>query len=92
MKVNLNVNFRTYNGMETGDKIADVVAQALYNYGKDRPVKREDKFLAWKVCMKVVQNPSEVEVTTEEATLIKEACGDILTAGGYGQIVELIEK
>lgn len=35
MKVNLNVNFRTYNGMETGDKIADVVAQALYNYGKD---------------------------------------------------------
>lgn len=42
--------------------------------------------------MKVMQNPSEVEVTTEEATLIKEACGDILTAGGYGQIVELIEK
>lgn len=35
--------------------------------------------------------PGILEITTEEGTLIKEVCGESLTAGGYGQVYELIE-
>ena len=31
------------------------------------------------------------ELGGEEGTLIKEVCGESLTAGGYGQVYELIE-
>lgn len=92
MRVNFKVNFRAFNGAETGECIADVVAQCLYNYGKEKQVPREDKFRAYTLCNRVMLNPSEVELTTEEASLIKEACADILTAGGYGQIHMLIEN
>lgn len=92
MKVNFNVNFRTFTGEETQERIADVVAQSLYNYGKDKQVKRDDKFTAYVLCQRIMQNPSAVEITTEEATLIKEACADVLTAGGYGQVYQLIEQ
>lgn len=92
MKVNFNVNFRTFTGEETQERIADVVAQSLYNYGKDKLVKRDDKFTAYVLCQRIMQNPSDVEITTEEATLIKEACADVLTAGGYGQVYQLIEQ
>lgn len=92
MKVNFNVNFRTYAGEETSERIFNVVAQCLFNYGKDRQAKREDKFRAYMLSQRIMQNPGEVSITTEDATLIKEACSDIMTAGGYGQIYQLIEK
>ena len=28
---------------------------------------------------------------SEDITLIKEVCGECLTAGGYGQVYELVE-
>ena len=40
------------------------------------------------VSSRAVESP---EITTEEGTLIKEVCGESLTAGGYGQVYELIE-
>ena len=39
MKVDLNSRFRGFDGNELGgDNIATAVAEALFNYGKDKPV------------------------------------------------------
>lgn len=93
MKVNFNRKFRSYDGRElAGQNIASAVAEALFNYGKDKPVSREDKFKAYVLCQRIIQDNGTLDITTEEATLIKEVCGECLTAGGYGQIHELIEE
>jgi len=43
------------------------------------------------LCQRIIQGGGILEITTEEGTLIKEVCGESLTAGGYGQVYELIE-
>ena len=89
MKVDLNSRFRGFDGNELGG--APAVAEALFNYGKDKPVGRDEKFRAYVLCQRIIQGGGILEITTEEGTLIKEVCGESLTAGGYGQVYELIE-
>ena len=92
MKVDLNRRFKDFNGTELGgDTIATAVAEALFNYGKEKPVGRDEKFKAYVLCQRIIQNGGVLEITTEEGTLIKEVCGECLTAGGYGQVYKLIE-
>ena len=92
MKVDLNRRFRGFDGNELGgDNIATAVAEALFNYGKDKPVGRDEKFKAYVLCQRIIQGGGILEITTEEGTLIKEVCGESLSAGGYGQVYELIE-
>lgn len=92
MKVDLNRRFKDFNGNELGgDTIATAVAEALFNYGKEKPVGRDEKFKAYVLCQRIIQNGGVLEITTEEGTLIKEVCGEFLTAGGYGQVYKLIE-
>ena len=92
MKVDFNKRFRNYQGTElAGQDIASAVAEALFNYGKDSPVGRDDKFRAYVLCQRIIQSGGILEITTEDGTLIKEVCGECLTAGGYGQVYELIE-
>lgn len=92
MKVDLNRRFKDFNGNELGgDTIATAVAEALFNYGKEKPVGRDEKFEAYVLCQRIIQNGGVLEITTEEGTLIKEVCGECLTAGGYGQVYKLIE-
>ena len=92
MKVDFNSPFKGFDGRElAGDNIAMSVAEALFNYGKDKPVARDEKFKAYALCQRIIQNEGKLEITTEEGTLIKEVCGECLTAGGYGQVYELIE-
>ena len=90
--MDLNSRFRGFDGNELGgDNIATAVAEALFNYGKDKPVDRDEKFRAYVLCHRIIQGGGILEITTEEGTLIKEVCGECLTAGGYGQVYELIE-
>ena len=54
MKVDLNRKFRGFDGNELGgDNIATAVAEALFNYGKDNPVGRDDKFRAYVLCKRI---------------------------------------
>ncbi len=92
MKIDFNKRFKTFNGSGTNDKFADVVGQCLFSYGTKPGATRDNKYLAYKLCNRILATPSEVELTTEEATLIKDVCGEMLTAGGYGQVVDLIEN
>ena len=93
MKIDLNRNFKDYKGRETKEVIADKVAEALYSAGAVRewPIRREDKFRAYRLCRRIMDGGGRVEIESEDATLIKEVCSNFLTAGAYGQVHELIE-
>lgn len=58
----------------------------------DKPVSREEKFKAYVLFQKIVQSGGVLNLESEDVTLIKEVCGDSLTAGGYGQVYELVER
>lgn len=56
MKVDLNRRFRGFDGNELGgDNIATAVAEALFNYGKDKPVGRDEKFKAYVLCQRIIR-------------------------------------
>ena len=38
------------------------------------------------------EHPEEVELTSEDMTLIKELTNEALVAGAFGQIVEVLEN
>ena len=83
MKVDLNRRFRGFKGNELdGDNVATAVAEALFNYGKDKPVGRDEKFKAYVLCQRIIQGGGVLDLESEDVTLIKEVCGESLTAGG----------
>lgn len=93
MKVDLNRRFRGFKGNELdGDNVATAVAEALFNYGRDKPVGRDEKFKAYVLCQRIIQGGGVLDLESEDVTLIKEVCGESLTAGGYGQVYELVER
>lgn len=93
MKVDLNRKFRGFDGSELdGDNIAISLAKDLFNYGNDKPVGRDKKFKAYVLCQRIVQSGGVLDLESEDVTLIKEVCGESLTAGGYGQVYELVER
>lgn len=93
MKIDLNRRFRGFKGNELdGDNVATAVAEALFNYGKDKPVGRDEKFKAYVLCQRIIQGGGVLDLESEDVTLIKEVCGESLTAGGYGQVYELVER
>lgn len=52
----------------------------------------EKKYMAYELSMRISGNPSETECTTEEASFIKDVCAENLSAGAYGQVVDMIEN
>lgn len=93
MKVNFNRKFKDYNGSEMeGENIAMMVAKSLFTYGNAETVDADTKFRAYMLSQKIVHATGDVEITVEEASLIKEVCGKSLVAGGYGQVCEIIEQ
>lgn len=92
MKINFNVPFKDYKGVETKQIIGEKVAEALFCAGNGgENISSEDKYKAYKICRKISEAQGEVEISTEEAAQIKSICVNYMTAGGYGQLHELIE-
>lgn len=92
MKINFNVPFMDYKGQPTQQIIGEEIAKALFNAGmRNNQIGNEDKYQAYKLCRSISEANGEVEISTEEATLVKNICANCMTAGGYGQLYELIE-
>jgi len=101
MKVNFNKSFKDYKGEEIvkdGKKqmINDLLAQCLFTgEGIERTGNAEkdnkNKFDAYKLCQRLITVQGAIEISSEEAVIIKQVAAN-LNAGGYAQIVELIEN
>lgn len=100
MKVNFNrpiVGFdRKPLQKKSGEEIRmdEEVCLHLYNANtmKGVPLSDEQKYKAYSLCMRISDNPSSIEITTEEGTLIKGICHEKMSAGAYGQVVDAIEN
>lgn len=70
------------------------VAVYLYNLSNVKGVNltSEQKYRAYILCMRIASSPDCLELTTEEACLIKDVCCEKMSAGAYGQIVDMIEN
>jgi len=96
MKVNLNRNLLDFrgrefielvNGKESKKSLRDLVAEALYAAGSNPRKNMETS----KKLQQIINNRGVLDIETEDAALLKEICGEYLTAGTYGQIYDLIE-
>lgn len=101
MKVNFNANFMDFDGQQmliNGKPvcIGRIVAQCLFGGSNIRQtgntqVDNDKKMQAYNLCMRVMNARGEIDITAEEAVLIKEAVSG-LTPGCFAQIVKLIER
>jgi hypothetical protein len=95
MKIDLNGFFKDFRGKETNKSIAEGVAEALYAAGsvpEGRVFTREEKFSIYKIIQQILACNGIIDISTEQATLVKEVAAEYFNAGGYGQVAELIEK
>ena len=91
MKVNFDKRFKDFDGSEKeGETIGMTVAKSLFYYGNTNDM--DTKFRAYMLSQKIAQAMGDVDITVEDAALIKEVCGKSLTAGGYGQVCGIIEQ
>lgn len=102
MKVNLNrvlLDFKgneaikIVNGKEQKQCLKEMVSEALYAAGMNPQLNMDmaKKLRAYNMLQQILNNRGVLEVTTEDATLLKEICADVFTAGAFGQINDLIE-
>lgn len=75
--------------VEEKQLIKDTVCKCLYSCGEGFTA--DEKYSAYKLNLRLIPSSKELELTLEEASLIKKTAEKSLTAGAYGQIVELIE-
>lgn len=100
MKINFNQPFIGYNGktaIVNGEpqKVKDLLSQILFS-GDFLQGKTENKgkcmLMSYDLSQRIYKTEAEIDITVEEATLIKEAAEhSIASAGGYAQVVNLIE-
>jgi len=100
MKVNFNtpfVNFRGEPIMENGKEklIKDVVSQTLFegHWQMRLPnVSGDEKLKAYNLSKKINESEGEIEISLEDAVMVKESALPALNPGGYAQVVALIEQ
>lgn len=100
MKVNLHVPFVNIFGEEILHKgniqmMDEEVCNILFSGtflrpGKTLEEESKQKMDAYLLCMKIAQAAGEVDLTVEEAAMVKMAAAS-LNPGGYGQVYNLIE-
>lgn len=100
MKLNFDRNFTDCFGREihnesTGkaSNIGESLCMVIFNLNTlgGQPMPPEKKYKAHRICRKIAATPGEVEITTEEATLLKEIASEAYSTGAYGQVVDIIE-
>jgi hypothetical protein len=95
MKVNFNVPFKNYKGetiLKDGKEqlIKDVLAPVMFDGNWISSTDPEEKLKSYGLSIRIYDADTDIEITTEEATLIKRGA-QILNAAGYAQIHKLIE-
>lgn len=94
MRVNFNRPFKGYDGKDIEDEnggkqlIREAVCARLYTSSEG--LSPDEKYEAYKLMARIASSDGEIDIEDRESLLIKKICESTLTAGGYGQIVELL--
>lgn len=77
--------------------ISTLLLPIIYSYGghvingEQRSINPDKKLRAYSVLVKIQKDAKNVDLTIEEASLVKEIAAESLTAGTYGQVVDILE-
>lgn len=71
-----------------------LLAMSLFSLSSlgGRPLAKEQKYMAYSMSRRMAESPASFECTAEEAAFLKDVCSETLSAGAYGQVVDLIES
>ena len=92
MKVNLDQQFKTMDGKEMPSSTPNMrmsIAQNLFN-GHGVGNTQDEKFAAYKLCNRLMNEPGELELDKDERKLILASSCANLTPGAFGQIMDLL--
>lgn len=101
MKVNFDRPFVDCFGKEVvnektgkGTNIAESLCMVIFNLNTvgGVPLPPEKKYDLHKISRKIATCPGEVEISTEEGTLLKEVAAEAYSCGAYGQVADIIEN
>lgn len=101
MKVNFDRPFVDCFGKEVvnektgkGTNIAESLCMVIFNLNSmgGVPLPPEKKYDLHKISRKIAACPGEVEISTEEGTLLKEIAAEAYSCGAYGQVADIIEN
>lgn len=101
MKVNFDRPFVDCFGKEVvnektgkGTNIAESLCMVIFNLNTvgGVPLPPEKKYDLHKISRKIAACPGEVEISTEEGTLLKEVAAEAYSCGAYGQVADIIEN
>ena len=96
MKKNLNRPFVDLYGKEVltdagnVSMIGEYIASRLFGAASQQDQERALK--AYKLARKIIENPSEVEMTSDEIQIIEEEMLKVLTIGAWGQVYDILER
>ncbi len=91
MKINFTTKLKNFDGSETEKTVGHLIGCLLFGYG-DANASTDKKYSAYKLMQRISQSEVECEISVEEASLIKEIVAKSMSAGAYGQIVDLLEN
>jgi len=95
MKIDFSQKLKTLTGetFKMDDKeilLSEMCVDALLATEQNEPIGGQEKMKRWEIAKKI-HNKEEVEITSEEITLIKERVGKILITPIVGSINDLLE-
>ncbi|MDR2773931.1 MAG: hypothetical protein LBC19_04170 [Tannerella sp.] len=92
MKIDFKKSFTGHDG-ETIGMIDEHLRLVLFSAdSSDRfMLSAEEKYLAYKIGKRLLEEGGNIDLTVEEAGFIKKVCSFGLRAGAYGQLIDLIE-
>lgn len=91
MKIDFTRKLRNLDGTCTEKNVGYLIGCLLFGYG-DVNVSAEKKYSAYKLMQRISQAEVACEISVEEASFIKEISVKSMSAGIYGQIVDLLEN
>lgn len=104
---NMNIPFKDWKGEdvefatknESGEvvknvqMVGDTIARLLYEMcgSQQMQISGEEKLQAYRIACKIGKDAEKVELASEDIVLLKKLLAPILTVGGYGQVVDVLE-
>ena len=107
MTKNMNIPFKDWKGEdiefatknESGEvvmkkqMVGDTIAKLLYEMCDSQQMRLsgEEKLQAYRIACRIGKDAEKVELSAEDIVLLKKLLAPVLSIGGYGQIVEVLE-
>jgi hypothetical protein len=92
MKVDFKTELKGHDGKPVG-RMDEQLRTVLFSIdgGERLPLSADEKYLAYRIGKRLLEEGGKIELTLEEAAFLKRIGAVAFRAGAYGQLVDLLE-